>query len=372
MNPIVTFALLVIFGLVPFGYLVVRTLYKGTITYGTAFTTFVASMGVGIIAFCVGNLGFKTLWWAIPVSLIWLVSSNFVVKVIVSRPIKELTRLLHEVAAGNLNLSVNTNIKSKKNEIGEIGRSIELLISELRQVTQNIHDCAQNVQIMSETLNATAVELSQGSANQASVVEELSSSMEEIASNINQNSDHASATKVIATGSANEVRNTSGSMIEALESMNKISEKISIISDIAFQTNILALNAAVEAARAGEHGRGFAVVAAEVRKLAENSRKAADDIISLSNNGQDLSTKARHALESIVPNIEKTAQLVEEIAATNIEQNSQTNQINNAIQSLNDQTQQTAATSEELVSAAESLRDQSDNLSQSISFFKLN
>jgi methyl-accepting chemotaxis protein len=154
--------------------------------------------------------------------------------------------------------------------------------------------------------------------------------------------------------------------------MKKIAEKVSIIGDIAFQTNILALNAAVEAARAGEHGKGFAVVAAEVRKLAERSHIAAGEINELTKSSVEVADKAGSQLESIVPSIQKTAKLVQEISAASIEQNSGANQINNAINQLNKVTQQNAASAEEMATSSEELSSQADSLKDLISFFKVN
>ncbi|MBU8891949.1 MAG: hypothetical protein KOO66_04170, partial [Bacteroidales bacterium] len=153
--------------------------------------------------------------------------------------------------------------------------------------------------------------------------------------------------------------------------MKEIAEKIQIVNDIAFQTNILALNAAVEAARAGEHGKGFAVVAAEVRKLAERSKVAADEINVVSKSGVEISDKAGKQLEAVVPEMEKTVKLVQEISASSQEQNSGSDQINSAVQQLSQVTQQNAAASEELATSAEELASQADQLKDVISFFNV-
>ncbi|MFW6248757.1 MAG: methyl-accepting chemotaxis protein, partial [Bacteroidota bacterium] len=204
-----------------------------------------------------------------------------------------------------------------------------------------------------------------------SSAEEVSSSMEEMASNIQQNTDNSQQTEKIAIKAADSIKEGNESTEVSVKSMKDIAEKISIINDIAFQTNILALNAAVEAARAGEHGKGFAVVAAEVRKLAERSKVAADEIDDLSRNGVSISEKAGQQLADIVPEIEKTAKLVQEISAASIEQNSGAEQVNSAIQQLNQVTQQNAAAAEEMATSSEELAGQADQLKDLIGFFSI-
>jgi len=213
--------------------------------------------------------------------------------------------------------------------------------------------------------------MSQGATEQASASEEVSSSMEEMVSNIQQNTDNAIQTEKIAMMVATNIRKGNASAQRSAISMKDIADKISIISEISFQTNILALNAAVEAARAGEHGRGFAVVAAEVRKLAERSKVAAEEINQVSKDGVDIASSTGQQLEDLVPEIEKTTKLVQEISAASMEQNTGTDQINNALQQLNHVTQQNAASSEEQATSAEELANQSEHLREIISFFRI-
>jgi len=194
--------------------------------------------------------------------------------------------------------------------------------------------------------------------------------MEEMVSNIQQNTDNARQTEVISGKATASMLEMSKIGKESFDSIKTIAEKITIINDIAFQTNLLALNAAVEAARAGEHGRGFAVVAAEVRKLAERSKLAADEIENLSKNSLKITEQTRVSLDALVPEIQKTSLLVQEIAAASVEQNTGADQINSAIQQLSVVTQQNAASSEEMASSAEELSSQAESLKDVVSFFK--
>jgi len=208
-------------------------------------------------------------------------------------------------------------------------------------------------------LSNSAQGFSQGSSEQASASEQISASMEQMLANVNQNAENALQTEKIAINATTGMDKISQSSINSLNSIKEIAQKITIINDIAFQTNILALNAAVEAARAGEQGKGFAVVASEVRKLAERSKTAANDIVALVK-----------YLEDTIPEINKTVHLVKDIAIASNEQNLGVNQINNAINDLNKVTQQNAANSEEMASNTELLTEQAEQLKELIAFFK--
>ncbi|MDP4209476.1 MAG: methyl-accepting chemotaxis protein [Bacteroidota bacterium] len=363
---------IIIFGLIPFGYLVVWTLYRKSVIFITAYTTFIAAMGQSAISYYIGEQGLIHLTWGLPLGLVWLVSVNSVAKRYIRRPIMDLNLKINELSKGNLNLKIDASTLAANNEIGEIAKSIDELISQLQKVSKDIHSCANDVSQMSGQLNDVATNLSDGASSQAASVEELSSSIEEMSANTSENASHARETESIALESSSDIQESLASMNHALEVISEISQKINVVGDIAFQTNILALNAAVEAARAGEQGKGFAVVASEVRKLAEHSKIASEAIIALSNKGLDVSQQAGAKLGKVTPKIDQTAKLVQQITTASIEQESGTAQINHAIQNLNEQTQANASTSENLVITSQRMNQQSTKLMNSIGFFQYN
>ena len=245
-----------------------------------------------------------------------------------------------------------------------------LIVRSLNQGIDVVQNAADNVASGSQQLSSTSEEMSQGATEQAAAAEEASSSMEQMAANIKQNADNATQTEKIALKSADQARTSGQAVNETVTAMKDIAEKITVIEEIASKTDLLALNAAIEAARAGEHGKGFAVVASEVRKLAENSRAAAAEISQLSKSSVDIAEDAGRMLTELVPDIQKTAELVQEISAASNEQNSGADQINQAIQQLDQVIQQNASASEEMSSTSEELASQADQLQETISFFR--
>ncbi len=283
-------------------------------------------------------------------------------------PVKRAADFTKVVASGDLTAKMEID---QKDEIGMLALSMREMVEKLKSIVAEIQTGADNIATASIQISSTSQQVSQGASEQASSAEEISSSMEEMVSNIQQNTDNAKQTEKIATEAADSIGEGSASTDISVNAMKKIADKITIINDIAFQTNILALNAAVEAARAGEHGKGFAVVASEVRKLAERSKVAADEIVQLAASGVEISEMAGQQLTDIVPQIENTAKLIQEISAASLEQNSGAEQVNNAIQQLNQVTQQNAAASEEMATGAEELSSQAEQLKDIISFFKI-
>ncbi|NLR98235.1 HAMP domain-containing protein [Rhizobium sp. P38BS-XIX] len=268
----------------------------------------------------------------------------------------------------NGDLTVKPKPMSEKDTLGI---ALESMVERLRGVVTDALSASDNVSSGSQQLSAGSEQLSQGATEQASSAEEASASMEEMAANIKQNADNAAQTEKIARQSAKDAEISGQAVDRAVNAMRTIAEKISIVQEIARQTDLLALNAAVEAARAGEHGRGFAVVASEVRKLAERSQAAAAEISSLSGETVTVATEAGDMLSRLVPDIRKTAELVAEISAACREQDIGASQINEAIQQLDKVTQQNAGASEEMSATSEELAAQAEELQASIAFFKV-
>ena len=271
-----------------------------------------------------------------------------------------------QVAQGNLMVELK-----KRCENDELMESLGNMVDKLKEVVTEVQSAADNVSSGSQEMSATAQQMSQGATEQAASAEEVSSSMEQMASNIRQNTDNAMQTEKIAIKSSSDAKDGGKAVTETVAAMKQIATKISIIEEIARQTNLLALNAAIEAARAGEHGKGFAVVASEVRKLAERSQSAAGEISQLSTSSVAIAEQAGDMLNKMLPDIQKTAELVQEISASSKEQDTGADQINKAIQQLDQVIQQNAGAAEEMASTTEELSSQAEQLKATIAFFTL-
>ncbi|MBT8338744.1 MAG: methyl-accepting chemotaxis protein [Desulfatitalea sp.] len=292
----------------------------------------------------------------------------FVIARGIVRPIKKSVAFASSVASGDLMATIDVN---QKDEVGQLARTLKDMTQKLSGIVAQVRTAAGNVASGSQQLSASSEQMSQGATEQAASAEEASSSMEQMAANIKQNADNAQQTEKIAIKSAEDAQQGGEAVSRTVVAMKDIAQKISIIEEIARQTDLLALNAAIEAARAGEHGKGFAVVASEVRKLAERSQQAAGEISDLSKSSVEVAERAGEMLQKIVPDIQRTAELVQEINAASNEQNTGADQVNRAIQQLDQVIQQNASASEEMASTAEELSSQADVLQNTIAFFKI-
>lgn len=272
-----------------------------------------------------------------------------------------------KVASGDLTSTIDI---TRKDEIGQMADAFNTMIIKLREIVDSIDNAAENIVAASSDINNGSEKLSQGANSQASSTEEVSSSMEEILANLQQSVDNARTAEKISISMAASIEKMEASGKNNLQSINTIADKISIINEIAFQTNILALNAAVEAARAGDQGKGFAVVATEVRKLAEHSKKAADEIVQQSQDSVKISKESSTLIESLIPEIVKMAKFIQEIAGASKEQISGANMVNAAMQELNSVTQRNASASEQLSSNAQEMLRMANRLKKAIAYFK--
>lgn len=310
------------------------------------------------------NISVSTL---IVIALIMFIIAFILINFIIT-PIKKIVQATEIFSDGDLSFQISVNTKD---EIGRLSLALNKMVGSIREMIGEIQDLSDAQVELSQQMNAGIQSISKSSNDQAANVEEVSSSMEEMVSNIQQNTDNARITEKTTINAIHGVKLGTELSQKSANAMQDVAQKITIISEIAFQTNILALNAAVEAARAGEHGRGFAVVAAEVRKLAEKSRDAADDINKVSKDGLTVAENAGQQLMKVLPDIEKTGSLVKEIAAASIEQNAGSDQINSAVQQLNQIAQQNASASDELAASSGSLFEQAQSMKKLIGRFTL-
>ena len=278
--------------------------------------------------------------------------------------LSEITRQAALMAAGDL-----TAPFQERSAQDLLMRALNGMRQQLHEVVMGVQAAADNLATGSQAMSSSAEQMSQGSSEQAAAAEEASASMEQMAANIGQNAENASQTEKIALQSANDARESGQAVAETVIAMNQIAEKIAVIEEIARQTRMLSLNATIEAAKAEQYGKGFAVVAAEIRSLAEHTREAAEQIGKLVNAGVAIANNAGERLARLVPDIQKTTELVQEISAASNEQNSGVTQINRAIQQLDQVIQQNASIAEEVAATAEELTGQAEQLRNTMGFF---
>ncbi|WP_138430363.1 methyl-accepting chemotaxis protein [Fodinibius saliphilus] len=285
--------------------------------------------------------------------------------------LRKMVKKIKELADGNLSIQISDKNLRRKDEIGDISKAMDSLVTQLKNVIKGVQRESQEISQISEQLEATSNQMARGSNEQAEFVDEISSTMEQVSTNITQNAENAQQTNVISRDANEQLKEVGEKSKKAIEANETITNRINQINEIASQTNILALNAAIEAARAGEAGKGFAVVAKEVQVLAEKSKNVGDEIVELTNAAYELSSKAGEVMFDTIPKIKETSDLVQEISIASDEQSQGANEVNQSIQQLNTLSQQSAASSEELASSAEQLMNQSERLKQSISYYHL-
>lgn len=313
------------------------------------------------------NVSLKILIAGLILSILFSMYLGWQITHSISKPLKKSVAFAGEIAKGNLLANIELD---QEDELGELARSLNGMKEKLLNTISSIQSAAKHIADASNQMSHTSQNISEGSTEQASSAEEISASMEQMSASISQNTSNAQRTEEIAEKATEKMNLGGRNVIDLTNAIREIAEKISIIGDIAYQTNILSLNAAVEAARAGEYGKGFAVVADEVKKLAERSQEAATEIDKVSGAGVKLADEARLLINEIVPQIEDTLKLVQEITASSMEQNSGAEQVNDSVQQFNQVIQQNATAAEEMATNSEELASQASYLMEMTAFFK--
>lgn len=313
------------------------------------------------------NASLRLLIAGLLLSIIFSIYLGWQITHSISRPLKKSVAFAGEIAKGNLLASMEMD---QEDELGELARSLNGMKEKLLNTISSIQAAAKHIADASNQMSHASQKISEGSTEQASSAEEISASMEQMSASISQNTSNAQRTEEIAGKATEKMNHGSRNVIDLTNAIREIADKITIIGDIAYQTNILSLNAAVEAARAGEYGKGFAVVADEVKKLAERSQEAATEIDKVSGAGVKLADDSRLLINEIVPQIEDTLKLVQEITASSMEQNSGAEQVNDSVQQFNQVIQQNATAAEEMATNSEELASQASYLMEMTTFFK--
>jgi methyl-accepting chemotaxis protein len=309
------------------------------------------------------NLAVNVAVFAIVLVMLWSLTRSLTGR------IERLNLFAQKVAEGDLTETLDTGLG--KDEVGQLMLAVNQMVERLREVVEQVRGASGAVAEASRGMAASTQQLTQGASQQAAATSETSASMEEMNATITQTAQNATTTESIAGQAAADARDGGDAVAETVRAMSEIAERIGIIEEIAYQTNLLALNAAIEAARAGDHGRGFAVVASEVRKLAERSQKAAGEIAKVSSRSTEVAGRAGEMLKKMVPDIVKTASLVQEISSASKEQAAGVAQTNKALQQLDSVTQQNASTTEELAATAEDLSARAAELERAVAFFRV-
>jgi methyl-accepting chemotaxis protein len=348
-----------------------KKMHEDTVVFRIGMILLLILIPIPWCAFVTAIVGLKSAYWCIPLGMVCVFTTFKLIENELKVPLNKLSDKINKLSEGELDISFDDMNMQRKNEITTITKAIMEHTQTLRQVMNDIKVSADATEIASSEVSNSSQALSETASEQASTTEEISVIVEEMVTNIDQNSINSDKAKEIADQAYTSLETTCSEILNLTDSNISIFEKVGMVNTIASQTNILALNAAVEAARAGDSGKGFAVVAAEVRKLAEQSRSAVDEISDLTHDNKEKSHSVGQSITEILPTAKAASELHNEIACASEEERVGASQINDAIQQLHQTTQHNASMSEEMAANAKELADRAKHLKEAISFFKI-
>jgi methyl-accepting chemotaxis protein len=371
MNQIATFSLITL-AVVLSVFITAKILYKNTLVSKMAILSTISAAVMAIFGNIVGVYGLSVLKYILPVVFIIIAHNIYSMFKQLQAPAQQLKRhITDKMSIGKLNFSFEQSLLRKDDEFGDMARALDSMKEKLINVVEEIQRTSENIRMSASQQSSAAAQLSSSANEQAATTEEISATIEQISANNHMNTENTERTARISKNTSDTMEKMSIAAQKSLMAIGNIVEKIRVVNDIAYQTNILALNASVEAARAGEHGRGFAVVANEVRSLAESSKSAAVQIHGLSDETIVITQESETMVVTLLDQIQHITELISNISAATTELTIGTDQINHAIVQLNSVAQQNAAASEELASGAEELAEQSDSLTTITGYFSI-
>lgn len=369
MHDLLVSSLIAILG-TPVMYLILKRHFGNSIMVTIGFYVGLEILFDCVLFYNIGRLGMVHLFWGVPLACAVMYSVSELIKRLIKNPLESAALQIQDLSDGNLKIEFNDKLLAHNNEIGVLSRSLMNLSKQLNMVVLKAQHNSESIAQSSNHLKGVSFHISTGASDQAASIEEVSSSIEEMTASISQSADNANEMGRISKLLMNDMQGVKVASESNLSLMANIASKIHVVEEIANQTNILALNASIEAARAGEFGRGFSVVAAEVRKLAETTKISANEISELSRLCVESTDDTQKLMDNLIVEIERTIILISEIVASSNEQNSGTEQINLAMQSLNRITQRNASVSEEMSVNAEKLSLEAVEMRDVISYFK--